>query len=326
MTTIDSAKATWASCGVPATTSPTAQTPSALVRMVASATTNPRSSIVTPASGATRPSVRGRRPTETTTASTASFPSSPKATTVPRPDGSGVCPCSVTPALTSIPRFLNERATVRTTSSSQPLRIVGRASKIVTEVPRSANIEANSQPIAPPPITATEAGQVVEGQHLVRGHHDRAVDVETRDRARHRAGRQHDVGAGHLDGRAVVPGDAHPVVGQQGAAPVEDRHPTTLEQAGQPGEELTDDLLLALLADRELDRRVRLVRARPRCRSRRPTARSGRRRRSRGTPWPARIPGAGRCRPPCPVPPGPPTVRRPPRRARPRSRRVLLRR
>ena len=59
MITMASAKATWASCGVPATTSPTAHTPSALVLMYGSATTNPRSSMVTPASSATRPSVRG---------------------------------------------------------------------------------------------------------------------------------------------------------------------------------------------------------------------------------------------------------------------------
>ena len=76
------------------------------------------------------------------------------------PPGVGVCPCRVTPALTSILRFLNDRATVRTTSSSHPLRMVGSASNTVTEVPRSENMEANSHPIAPPPMTATDAGRL----------------------------------------------------------------------------------------------------------------------------------------------------------------------
>ncbi len=67
-------------------------------------------------------------------------------------------PCSCTPVFTSMPRFRNERATVFTTSSSQPLRMVGRASKTVTVDPRSLSIEANSHPMAPPPTTATDDG------------------------------------------------------------------------------------------------------------------------------------------------------------------------
>ncbi len=57
-----------------------------------------------------------------------------------------------------MPRLRNDRATVLTTSSSQPLRMVGRASNTVTLVPRSLSNEANSQPMAPPPITATDSG------------------------------------------------------------------------------------------------------------------------------------------------------------------------
>ena len=169
ITTIPSANPTWASWGVPATTSPTAHTPSAPVRMVASATTNPRSSITTPVPGASRPSVRGRRPTETTTASTASFSPSPNATTVPRPDGSGVWPCSCTPALTSIPRFRNDRATVLTTSSSQPLRMVGRASKTVT-VSQVAQHRGELASDGSPTDHRHRLGQLLEGQHLVGGH------------------------------------------------------------------------------------------------------------------------------------------------------------
>ena len=68
--TMASANPTWANCGVPATMSPTAQTPSTPVRWYSSATTKPRPSIWTPTPSATNPSVRGRRPTDTTMAST----------------------------------------------------------------------------------------------------------------------------------------------------------------------------------------------------------------------------------------------------------------
>ena len=54
-------------------------------------------------------------------------------------------------------------------------------------MPRSANVEANSQPIAPPPMTATRAGSVVEIEHLVAGH-DRAAALEAGDQPGHRPG------------------------------------------------------------------------------------------------------------------------------------------
>ena len=72
-----------------------------------------------------------------------------------------------------MPRFLNERATTSTTSLSQPGRSLGSASSMVTWVPRSLIIEANSQPMAPPPITTAEDGQLVEHQHLVGGEDER---------------------------------------------------------------------------------------------------------------------------------------------------------
>ena len=57
---------------------------------------------------------------------------------------------------------------------------------------------------------------------------------------------------------AVVAGDAHPVVGQQGAGcPLKIVIPRPFMQPGQPLEQLVDDLLLAILADREVDRRLR---------------------------------------------------------------------
>src|SRR5439155_8234654 len=70
----------------------------------------------------------------------------------------GSWPSTLTPVRTSIPRFLNERATTLTTSASQPGSSFGSASSSVTWVPRSLIIEANSQPMAPPPITATDEG------------------------------------------------------------------------------------------------------------------------------------------------------------------------
>jgi len=93
--------------------------------MAPSATTNPRSSMVTPASAVTSPSVRDAGPPTHYGVDT-------QLLAVAEGD-EGATGCrgsvawSVTPALTSILRFLNERATVRTTSSSHPLRMVGRA-------------------------------------------------------------------------------------------------------------------------------------------------------------------------------------------------------
>ena len=57
-----------------------------------------------------------------------------------------------------MPRFDRERDRRFVTSPSQPGMILGRNSRIVTLAPRSANVEANSQPIAPPPMTTTRWG------------------------------------------------------------------------------------------------------------------------------------------------------------------------
>ena len=54
--------------------------------------------------------------------------------------------------------FLKLFTTTAATSGSRPGRIFGRPSRIVTVEPRSANVDANSQPIAPPPMTAMRAG------------------------------------------------------------------------------------------------------------------------------------------------------------------------
>ena len=57
-----------------------------------------------------------------------------------------------------MPRLRNDRRTTLATSASQPARMSGRASRTVTLVPRSPIIDANSQPMAPPPMTAAVAG------------------------------------------------------------------------------------------------------------------------------------------------------------------------
>ncbi len=57
-----------------------------------------------------------------------------------------------------MPRFLNERATTAATSASHPGRMASSASSTVTLDPRSESSEANSQPMAPPPTTATVGG------------------------------------------------------------------------------------------------------------------------------------------------------------------------
>ena len=92
-----------------------------------------------------------------TTTSTSRFSPSPKWTVVP-PESLGVCPFTITPVRMSICFCLKLRTTTLATSASRPGRILGSASRIVTLAPRSANVDANSQPIAPPPTTTTRSG------------------------------------------------------------------------------------------------------------------------------------------------------------------------
>ena len=101
----------------------------------------------------------GRRPTEIDDRVDRRRSSpSPKWTVVPDPPSFGLWPCTVTPVRTSMPRFLNDRATTSTTSLSQPGRSLRQRLEEVTWDPRSASIEANSQPMAPPPMTTADSG------------------------------------------------------------------------------------------------------------------------------------------------------------------------
>ncbi len=143
-----------------AITSPTANTPSAAVRQYSSTSTNPLSSIFTPAPSVTRSSVSGRRPTETITTSVGRSSPFSTCTTVP-PSDDGSWPVTRTPVRISTPRPPRDRWTGRTTSGSAPGRIAGSASSRVTWVPRSPSIDANSHPTTPPPMITARSGSSV---------------------------------------------------------------------------------------------------------------------------------------------------------------------
>ena len=104
----------------------------------------------------------------------------------------------------------------------------------------------------PPADDRHRTGEFGEGEDLVRGHHQRAVDVEPGDGPGHRTRRQHHIGTGDLHGVAFVAGDTDPVVGEQRATPAVHGDPAALHQARQALEQLVDHLLLAGLADREV--------------------------------------------------------------------------
>ena len=154
--------------------------------------------------------------------------------------------------LTLIPRFLNERATTLPASVSVAARMRGSASMMVTSLPMSASIDANSAPITPPPMMATRAGRSSSSSTWSDDSTRGAVEVEARQRARVRTGGQHQVGALHLG--AV--GEAQPVRGGVGdlAALVEHGDLAPLEQGlealGQP----VDDLALAGLRAGQVER------------------------------------------------------------------------
>ena len=58
-------------------------------------------------------------------------------------------------------------------------------------------MEANSHPMAPPPMTATDVGMRSKVEELVGGDHGLAVDLEARKGPGHRPRRQHHVAPLH---------------------------------------------------------------------------------------------------------------------------------
>ncbi len=81
--------------------------------------------------------------------------------TVVPPPSRGVCPVTRVPVRMSMPRLLKARCNGRTTSGSAPGSRPGSASSTVTVDPRSRNIDANSLPTTPPPMTTTRPGSSV---------------------------------------------------------------------------------------------------------------------------------------------------------------------
>jgi hypothetical protein len=131
-------------------TSPTANTPSSSVRQYSSTSTKPLSS--SPTFVPSRPRLQsGRRPTDITIVSTV-IESSLSLSVVP-PLARLV---TLDPhAGAHVDASLLERAGDDVGDVAvDPGRSLGRASSSVTWVPRSLIIDANSQPMAPPPITA----------------------------------------------------------------------------------------------------------------------------------------------------------------------------
>src|SRR5918993_952833 len=238
MATMPSAKPTWASAGV-ATQSPAAHTPGSPVRMFSSTTTKPRSSTVTAVPSRPSSAVAGLRPTDTTTTSALIGSAPSTSTTVPFSPGSW--PTTLTPVRTSMPRFLKDRSTTEVTSLSQPGRILGSTSRIVTCVPRSLIIDANSQPMAPPPMTTAVPG--------TSGMDRTSSEVITIVPSTSKPGmvRTSDPAAGV---------DADPVAGMQAAVAVVDGDLAPLQQLGHAAHQLVHHRLLALQRGRPVDLRL----------------------------------------------------------------------
>jgi len=167
-------------------------------------------SITTPVPSPRRPSVRGRRPTDTTIMSTSTSPPSPRARTVPPPCFG--CGPDCAPVMTSMPRFLNERRPPQSRRGRSPPGWSGGLDDGHRE-PRSESSEANSHPMAPPPTTAALAG-TCSSQELVGGEHQAPVDVETGEGAGTEPAAstmlRRDLGAG-----VVAVDHPHPVTGRR---------------------------------------------------------------------------------------------------------------
>ena len=150
-----------------------------------------------------------------------------------------------------MPRFVNARTTVCATCWSTPVSICGSASRIVTSAPTSTRNDANSQPIAPPPMTATRAGTSVElrarGRTTARASPSNveAVDGERAATSRSRSST--------LRPRISVPSETRidAAVGRRALpVPGDDRDLAALQQRLEPLGEPVDDALLAGLRGR----------------------------------------------------------------------------
>ncbi len=94
--------------------------------------------------------------------STRSWPSGPTVRRTPLSSAMTLAASKRAFVMTLMPRLVRERSISLLTSRSSSGRIADRYSSSVTWAPRSWNIEANSTPTAPAPITMMLAGIVVE--------------------------------------------------------------------------------------------------------------------------------------------------------------------
>src|SRR5664280_2332002 len=149
-----SPKPTCASCSV-GMRSPRAEMVGMFVRISASTVTKPRS-MATPTSSYPIPAETGPRPTATRNSS-ASIVLPPSRDTV-TPESVDFTDSNRAPSSMPMPRLRNARSTSFEEDSSSSGTTCGSASMIVTSAPNERQTEANSQPIAPAPRMATEAG------------------------------------------------------------------------------------------------------------------------------------------------------------------------
>ena len=157
------------------------------------------------------------------------------------------------PVRMSMPRRLNDRTTTSATSLSTPGRIFGRASRMVTCTPMSDSIEANSQPMAPPPITTADSGSCSRSSTSSLVMHEPAVDLETGDGPGHRTGGQDDCRRLQLGMVPSSPSTRTFRPGSNWPGADEGHHLAALQQSLQAVVQLVDHLVLADLGGGEID-------------------------------------------------------------------------
>ena len=257
MTTIASAKPTWASWGVPATTSPTAHTLAAVRLLVAVGHHEPP--LVEPDPGALGEQALGPGPAadrhddrrDVDLAAVAQGDGRPRARR-----SSGACPFTWAPVITSIPRLRKDRATTAATSASHPARIDVERLEHGHRRPRGPRGARRTR-------TRWHRRRPRPPRWGTRSRSKNSSEVRTRrpstsrpgQRAGHRAGGQHDVAPDHLGSGVLAVDHPDPAAGQQRPGAREHRDLAALKQTGQAPEELVDHRVLAGLADGEVDGR-----------------------------------------------------------------------
>ncbi len=175
------------------------------------------------------------------------------------PPSPGSWPVTVTPVRTSMPRFLNDRTTTLATSSSQPGRILGSASRIGD---LGAEVGHHRGELAADGAAADDhrGARAALGSTAARRRSRRAC---RRRRSRGSCGAPNPAAritrvAGELDVARLVRRSTVTVWSAcRRAGAVVDRDLAPLEQALEPLPQLVDDLLLAGLGDRPKSRRAR---------------------------------------------------------------------